>query len=85
MWRISRALEISISQSQNVEMPRTKSIVATSDAVVRKAGPALGFGMRAMTVLLSFIRKRNTLLKPPSAIFTIDVHSVEPTLLAATL
>lgn len=49
----------------------TKSIVATSDAVVIKAGPALGFGTRAMNfILLAMVRLKDSLYDP-SPIFSM--------------
>ncbi len=57
---------------------RTKSIVATSLAVVKWGRPALGFGTFAMTSFPSFMVRRKVLLKLPSGTFLISTHEEAP-------
>jgi len=63
----------------------TKSIVATSEAVDLNGGPALGFGIRAITVDPLSITNLKTILNPPSASLVIDTHVSAPLHLAAIL
>lgn len=50
-------------------------MVATSEAVIFWAGPAFGFGMRAIATESLSITSRNTLLYPPSASFVMDTQA----------
>lgn len=68
-----------------VQDERTKSIVATSLAVVKCGTPAFGFGTLATTSWPSSINMRNALLNMPSGYFSIEMHRAAPTESAATL
>ena len=52
----------------------TKSIVATSLAVVKCGMPAFGLGTLATTSRPSSINMRNALLNMPSGYFLIETH-----------
>lgn len=67
-----------------VQYKHTKSIVATSLAVVKCGTPAFGLGTLAMTSRPSSIDMRNALLNMPSGYFLIEMHREEPTESAAT-
>lgn len=61
----------------------TKSMVATSEAVVLQAGPAFGFGIRAIATEPLSMTSRKTLLNPPLASFIMDTQDCATTLSAA--
>lgn len=63
---------------------RTKSIVATSLAVVKCGLPALGFGSFAIISRPSFMVSWSTLLYWPSEIFNTWVHALDPIAAAAS-
>ena len=63
----------------------TKSIVATSLAVVKCETPAFGLGTLAMTSRPLPIDMRNALLNMPSGYFLMEIHRAAPTESAATL
>lgn len=62
----------------------TKSIVATSLAVVKCGMPAFGLGTLATTSRPLSIDMRNALLNMPSGYFLIETHRAAPTESAAT-
>ena len=62
----------------------TKSMVATSLAVVKCGLPALGFGSFAITSRPSSMVSWNTLLYWPSENFNTWVHDLDPTAEAAS-
>lgn len=68
-----------------VQNELTKSIVATSLAVVKCGMPAFGFGTLAMTSWPSSIDMRNALLNMPSRHFLMAMHRLALTESAATL
>lgn len=67
-----------------VQYKHTKSIVATSLAVVKCGTPAFGLGTLAMISRPSCIDMRNALLNMPSGYFLIETHREAPTDSAAT-
>jgi hypothetical protein len=76
-----------LTQPSNGEIPNelTKSIVATSLAVVKCGTPAFGLGTLATTSRPFSIDMRNALLNMPSGYFLIETHRSAPTDSAAIL
>lgn len=73
---------LGVNRAQN---KLTKSIVATSLAVVKCGTPAFGLGTLAITSWPSSIHMRYALLNMPSGYFSIAMHRPAPTESAATL
>lgn len=75
---------VSTDAQKGIKVSHTKSIVATSLAVVKCGLPALGFGSLAIISSPSSMVSWNTLLYWPSEIFNTWVHDCAPTTEAAS-